>query len=357
MSNIAVRCTCLSKSFEDVPAVQDVDLEVAEGSTLALVGPSGCGKTTLLRLIGGFEVPDSGSVEVSGRLVVGPGLFVPPEKRRVGIIFQDYALFPHMTVAENIAYGLPRDADRPERVRQMLALSGLAGMESRMPHELSGGQQQRVALARSLAARPHVLLLDEPFSNLDPGLRERVRAEVKDILSLAGATAIFVTHDQDEALLLGDRVAVMNHGRIEQADTPERVFHHPASPFVATFLGTADMLPARVAGEVLTAEIGVLPFGGDLPVGTEVTLLVRPDDVSIQPDPDGPGRIVEARFQGGSYLYRVRLPSGATIRSLQSHIRRFRIGTPVSVSLEPGHDLPCFHQDRPVPRAGGWPAR
>ncbi|MEK7872827.1 MAG: ABC transporter ATP-binding protein, partial [Chloroflexota bacterium] len=161
MSNIAVRCTCLSKSFEDVPAVQDVDLEVAEGSTLALVGPSGCGKTTLLRLIGGFEVPDSGSVEVSGRLVVGPGLFVPPEKRRVGIIFQDYALFPHMTVAENIAYGLPRDADRPERVRQMLALSGLAGMESRMPHELSGGQQQRVALARSLAARPHVLLLDE----------------------------------------------------------------------------------------------------------------------------------------------------------------------------------------------------
>ncbi len=357
MSNIAVRCAGLSKSFEDVPAVQDIDLEVVEGTTLALVGPSGCGKTPLLRLIGGFEVPDSGSVEVSGRPVVGPGLFVPPEKRRVGIIFQDYALFPHMTVAENIAYGLPRDADRPERVRQMIALSGLAGMESRMPHELSGGQQQRVALARSLAARPHVLLLDEPFSNLDPGLRARVRAEVRDILSLAGATAIFVTHDQDEALLLGDRVAVMNGGRIEQADTPEQVFHRPASPFVGTFLGAADMLPARVAGEVLTAEIGVLPFSGDLPVGTEVTLLVRPDDISIQPDPDGPGRIVEAQFQGGFYLYRVRLPSGATIRSLQSHIRRFRIGTPVSVSLEQGHDLPCFHQDRPVPRAGGRAAR
>ncbi|MBI4308194.1 MAG: ABC transporter ATP-binding protein [Chloroflexi bacterium] len=353
MTRVAVRCADLTKGFGQVVAVQGIDLDVEVGSFLALLGPSGCGKTTLLRLIAGFEVPDSGAVEIGGRPVVGPGLFVPPEKRRVGIIFQDYALFPHLTVAENIAYGIPRGAERETRVQQLLALTGLAGLGSRMPHELSGGQQQRVALARSLAPNPQLLLLDEPFSNLDPGLRAQVRAEVKEILTVAGATAIFVTHDQEEAMLLGDRVAVMNQGRLEQVDTPERVFHRPASPFVATFVGVADLLPARASGEVLATEVGLLPLAGDLPAGTEVTVLVRPDDVAIQPDPEGPGEVVEEDFQGSHYLYTVRLPSGTTLRSLQPHTRRLRPGTPVAVALDPGHDLPCFFQGRPVARAGG----
>ncbi|MEE8419562.1 MAG: ABC transporter ATP-binding protein, partial [Dehalococcoidales bacterium] len=194
MSNIAVRCTGLTKNFGKEPAVRGINLEVEESGFLAILGPSGCGKTTLLRLIAGSETPDAGTIEVGGRIVSGNGLFVPPEKRRVGIVFQEYALFTHLDVSANIGFGLPRDSRQQKRVEEMLEMVGLKGYKTRMPHELSGGEQQRVALARALAPAPKVLLMDEPFSNLDADLRLRIRTEVKDILVSTGATVIFVTH-------------------------------------------------------------------------------------------------------------------------------------------------------------------
>jgi iron(III) transport system ATP-binding protein len=287
-------------------------------------------------------MPDGGTVEVGGRMVVGPGIFVPPEKRRVGIVFQDYALFPHLDVAANIAYGLPKGANRKERVQEMLSLVGLEGFQSRMPHELSGGEQQRVALARALAAGPEVLLLDEPFSSLDADLRARIRSEVKGILASAGATVIFVTHDQEEALFMGNRVGVMNAGQLEQIDTPEAIFHRPATPFVAQFVGIADFLVGEVQEGAVATEVWSLPFSGELPHGVTVKVMVRPDFIDIRPAVDGQGIIVDRTFQGIYYLYRVRLPSGATIRSLQHHNRFYAINTRVTIEINPDHTVVYF---------------
>ena len=342
MTKIAVNCVGLTKTFDECPAVQGVNLELKEGSFLALLGPSGCGKTTLLRLIAGFETPDKGTVEVGGRMVAGNGVFVPPEKRRVGIVFQDYALFPHLDVAANIAYGLPRDTNRKERVHEMLSLVGLKGLESRMPHELSGGQQQRVALARALAPNPEVLLLDEPFSNLDADLRARVRGEVKGILACAGATVIFVTHDQEEALFMGDLVGVMNAGQLEQIDTPEAIFHSPINPFVAQFVGTADFVVGKVQETAVDTEIGGLPLNGKFSNGEVLRVMVRPDLIDIRPAEDGPGVIVDRVFQGIHYLYRVQLPSGTMIRSLQHHNRFYPMNTRVAIKIRPGHKMVYF---------------
>ncbi|MEE8373360.1 MAG: ABC transporter ATP-binding protein [Dehalococcoidia bacterium] len=342
MTKIAVRCSGLSKRFGRAPAVEDVNLEVEEGSFLALLGPSGCGKTTLLRLIAGFETPDSGTVEVGGRKVTGPGVFVPPEKRRVGIVFQDYALFPHLDVAANIAYGLPRGSEQRERVQEMLSLVGLKEFQSRMTHELSGGEQQRVALARSLAPGPELLLLDEPFSNLDADLRARIRAEVKGILARAEATVIFVTHDQEEAMFIGDRVGVMNAGQLEQIDTPEAIFHRPATPFVAQVVGIVDFLSGKVQGRAVATEVGLLPLREDLPDGGAVKVMLRPDFIDIRPAADGVGVIVDRVFQGVYYLYSVQLPSGAMVRSLQHHNRCYPINTSVAVKMNPGHDAVYF---------------
>ncbi len=314
-----------------------MNLELDEGEFLALLGPSGCGKSTLLRLIAGLETPDRGTIEVGGRIVSDPRIFVPPEKRRVGIVFQDYALFPHLDVTSNIAYGLTKSSNRKERVQEMLSLVGLKGFEHRMPHELSGGEQQRVALARSLAPEPEVLLLDEPFSNLDADLRARVRVEVKDILAYTGATVIFVTHDQEEALFMGDRVGVMNTGQLEQIDIPEVIFHRPATPFVAQFVGTADFLVGEVQDKAVATEVGRLPLREELPDGTSVKVMIRPDFIDIRPAEDGVGVIVNRVFQGIYYLYRVKLPSGATIRSLQHHNRSYPVGTRVTFKMNPGH--------------------
>jgi iron(III) transport system ATP-binding protein len=350
----ALRTANLTKSYGQIAAVSDVSLELEAGRILALIGPSGCGKTTLLRLIAGLETPDQGVVEISGVPVAGIGVFAPPEKRQVGIVFQDYALFPHLSVAANIAYGLPKGPERSRRVRDILALVGLKGFEDRAPHQLSGGEQQRVALARALAPGPKLLLMDEPFSNLDPDLRARVRREVKEILTRSGATVVFVTHDQDEALYMGDLIAVMDRGRLEQVDTPERVFHSPATTFVASFIGHADFLTALpLDGDCLMTGIGPVsveaaPAGLDADANLQV--MVRPDDLFLHPSMKGDGAIVERTFLGGFYLYRVVLDSGESCHSLLSHTQRLEVGARVDVQVNAGHPLICFQDGRAVPR-------
>ncbi len=342
MKKVVVSCTNLSKSFGKAQAVYSVCLEVEQGNLLAMLGPSGCGKTTLLRLIAGLDTPDKGTIEVDGRMVVGPGVFVPPEKRKVGFVFQDYALFPHLDVSANIAYGLSRSAERKERIQSMLSLVGLKGSDSKMPHELSGGEQQRVALARALAPEPEVILLDEPFSSLDADLRNRVRIEVKEILASAGTTVIFVTHDQEEALFMGDLVGVMNFGKLEQIDTPENIFHRPATPFVAQFVGIADFLEGKINGRNIVTELGCMPIKEELIDRTTVRVMVRPDFIDIKAAADGKGIIVDRVFQGIYYLYSIKLPSGAIIKSLQHHNRYYSINTRVSIKMNPGHNMVYF---------------
>ena len=237
------------KEFNRLAAVRNVSFELQQGQLMALLGPSGCGKTTTLRLIAGFERLDDGEIEIGGRIVAGKGLHLPPEKRRIGMVFQEYALFPHLSVDQNVRFGLHSYPDDPQRrVAAVLELVGLSGFGPRMPHELSGGQQQRVALACALAPQPELVLLDEPFSNLDAGLRVRVRAEVRSILRQANATAIFVTHDQEEALSLVDTVAVMIDGTIRQAARPQALYRQPADRDVAAFLGDANFLPGIAQG-------------------------------------------------------------------------------------------------------------
>ena len=242
---MALKCANLTKRFVDVLAVNGLNLSIPQGQILALLGPSGCGKTTVLRMIAGFTHPDAGSIEINGNQVFETGRNMPPEKRQVGMVFQEGALFPHLTVEQNIAYGLPKNSERQERIQEVVSLTGLDDLTRRMPHELSGGQQQRVALARALAPRPELLLLDEPFSNLDPGLRDQVRRDVMSILRSSGITAVFVTHDQEEAMYVGDSIVVMNRGMVEQQGAPEDIFHRPNSRFVAEFVGMVDFLAGR----------------------------------------------------------------------------------------------------------------
>jgi iron(III) transport system ATP-binding protein len=337
----AIRCVDVWKSFGVQPVIRDLNLAVRPGTIMALLGPSGSGKTTVLRLIAGLEIADRGRVEVSGQVVTGDGIFVSPERRRIGMVFQDYALFPHLTVEENVAYGLPRATrDRSRRVAELLGMIGLSGLQTRMAYELSGGEQQRVALARALAREPLVVLLDEPFSNLDAELRLQLREEMRGILRKTDATAIFVTHDQEEALFMGDQVAVMTEGHIVQVDTPERIFQSPRTRFVASFLGRADFLPAVVTASGLQFELGVLPHRAPLPEGTPVEILVRADDLYLAP---GQGGVVVARtFRGTHVMYRVQLPSGRVLHSLQPHTALYPVGAKVSVMVESDHPLVCF---------------
>ncbi|MDA1256731.1 MAG: ABC transporter ATP-binding protein [Chloroflexi bacterium] len=337
-TDIALRCTGVSKSFGDSIAVSDFDIEVRRGQILALVGPSGCGKTTVLRLIAGLEALDSGQIEIGGKVVASEGRHTGPDKRSVGIVFQDYALFPHMSVEANIGYGLDRKG-RSERVQEVLELVGLEGLGKRLPSELSGGQQQRVALARTLASRPDVLLLDEPFSNLDAGLRERVRVEIREILKTAGTTTVFVTHDQQEALFMGDLVGVQVGGRIEQVDIPERVFHRPATPFVARFMGTADFLPVEPNGNRLVTEAGparAVP-GFQPPESAPLEVMARPDDFVIAPSEDGQGVVMDRVFQGWAYTYEVELDSGLRIHCQMPHLLTIEVGVRVLVNLRRDH--------------------
>ena len=348
---LALECRGLIKRFGGVEAVAGLHLSVKRGQILALLGPSGCGKTTSLRLIAGFEQPSEGSIVIGGRTMSTPGIAVPPEQRRVGMVFQEGALFPHLSVEQNIGYGLPKDAGRKRRVDEMLDLVGMSGLGGRMPHELSGGQQQRVALARALAPRPEVLLLDEPFSNLDAKLREQVRRDVMAILRASKATVIFVTHDQEAALFAGDVVAVMNEGRIVQAATPEAIFHSPQTRFVAQFVGMVDFLPVRWEAGRPVAEIDGLTWPGTFPVhaGDAPELMVRPDCIECFADDDGEAIVIDREFHGAFYLYRLRLPSGVDVRSLLAHTANYPVGAKVAVRLRDGHHARAFVNGRLLP--------
>ena len=334
----ALRLDGVAKAYGDVPAVRGVDLVVGRREVVTLVGPSGCGKSTLLRLAAGLEEPDSGSISVGGREVAG-SRFVPAEQRRVGLVFQDHALFPHLDVARNVAFGLERrerDGQSP-RVSEVLEIVGLGHLARRYPHELSGGEQQRVALARALAPRPAVVLLDEPFSSLDTNLRSRVRADTLAALAETGSAAMVVTHDQTEALSLGDRLGVMQGGHLLQLGTPGQIYERPTSRFVATFMGEADFLPAHVDRALLTSEIGVVStvpgWGG---VRAQVEVMLRPHEVALRADPGAAHTVERVEYHGAFHLHHVRLASGLSVRSWQQHDVRLEPGTRVCVSVNPG---------------------
>jgi iron(III) transport system ATP-binding protein len=348
---IAVQTQALSKAFDaGRPAVHHLDLEVHEGEILTLLGPSGCGKTTTLRLIAGFERPDGGRITIHDRVVADGRQFTPPEKRGIGMVFQEYALFPHLTVLQNVGFGLHASTRtlREETARSMIKLVGLEDLAGRYPHELSGGQRQRIALARALAPRPYLVLLDEPFSNLDADLRTLMREEVRVILKGIQATAIFVTHDQEEAMYMGDRVAVMNLGGLEQIGGAETLFHQPETRFVAEFLGNTDFLPGVVRGQGIETEIGVVQQQVALPEGAAVELALRADDVQFKADAAGKSLILARYFRGALTSYRLRLPSGRLLHAFEHHMSTLRPGTPVSVRLEAGHELAVFHEGRRV---------
>lgn len=338
----------LSKRFGDRLVVNDVSLSVSPGHILALLGPSGCGKTTTLRLIAGFETPDGGRIDIAGRQVAGEGANVPPERRRTGMVFQDYALFPHLNVGQNVGFALGRGSAGSVRVAELLAFVGLPGYENKMPQQLSGGEQQRVSLARALSLDPAVLLLDEPFSNLDAALRTTVRAEVRAMLKAKAITAVFVTHDQEEALFLGDEVAVMMDGRLEQMGPPEDVFHRPKSRRVAEFIGQTTILPGEAEADGFMTPVGRLARPHGLVEGTAVEVAVRPDDLALVPDPDGNGRVLDRQFLGIDYIYTVALADGRALACRQPHTVDLPAGQTVTVTLAPGHEPAVFFRGEAI---------
>ena len=323
------------------PAVQGISFAAREGEILCLLGPSGCGKTTILRAIAGFEPVRSGQLFLSGQLVSSPDVMTPTENRRVGMVFQEYALFPHLRVQDNIAFGLHHLArsERASRVQEMLRLTGLEGFERRYPHELSGGQQQRVALARALVQNPVVLLLDEPFSNLDPDMAGRMRQELHDLLRRTKTTTVLVTHDHDEAFAMADRIAVLNKGHLEQFDTPEMMYHMPATPFVADFVGQADFIPGTVSQGMVHTELGEFPDTIECKDGTAVVVMIRPDDIHLIPTEGARSRVLSRQFHGSENLYTVSLPSGQIVHSSQGSTSVYLAGTTVELRVLATHTV------------------
>ena len=331
--------------------VDDVSFSLEQGELLGLLGPSGCGKTTLLRIIAGFEKISQGTVAISGTIVSDRSYCLPPEKRNTGMVFQDYALFPHLTVEENIAFGLKcqQTANNNSlfglssfirkqikfRVKEVIELVGLEDLEERYPHELSGGQQQRVSLARALTPQPELILLDEPLSNLDVQIRQRLRTEIRSILKAAGISAIFVTHDREEALAISDRIAVMCKGKLEQIGTPETVYTQPTSPFVAEFVTQANFLPARRIGQEWQTELGrvtLAPNHQQLNCDRGELMLCQ-EDIAMMPDENSEIVVIGRQFLGREYYYTLATPSGQRIYARTNLSNSIEIGTKVSLLI------------------------
>jgi iron(III) transport system ATP-binding protein len=338
---LAIDAADIVKWFGRTRAVDGASVSIGRGRLVALLGPSGSGKTTLLRVIAGFEVPDAGTVRIGGRLVAGDGAWEEPDRRRIGMVFQDGALFPHLTVAKNVAFGKPRQG----RVEECLELVGLGHRASSYPHELSGGEQQRVALARALATEPEVVLMDEPFASLDAGLRASLREDVATILRDAGASALLVTHDQQEALSLADVVTVMRDGRVVQSGPPEEVYAQPVNRWAAEFLGAADVVPGTAADGLVDCELGRFPV--DRALQGAVDVLVRPESVMIVPAtggpagggyagerPSAPGRVLSRTYYGHDQVVVVELPSGRQVRSRRPGHAPWRTGDDVRLWVE-----------------------
>ncbi|WP_148714962.1 ABC transporter ATP-binding protein [Chitinolyticbacter meiyuanensis] len=322
--------------------VEALSFHLAEGEIGCLLGASGCGKTTVLRAIAGFETVAAGRIVLGGQTVADQEASVPPEARQIGMVFQDYALFPHLTVAGNIGFGLTRwpRAEREARLNELLALVGLEGQGERYPHELSGGQQQRVALARALAPKPRLLLLDEPFSNLDVELRERLAQDVRAILKAAGTTAILVTHDQHEAFAVADAVGVMAGGQIRQWASPYQLYHEPADRFVADFIGEGVFLPGRVTGpQCVEIELGQICRTVPIHCGAncDVDVLIRPDDIQHVDASPIQARVVAKAFRGAEFLYTLELASGARVLSLVPSHHNHAIGEMIGIEAEIDH--------------------
>ena len=349
----AISAEGLSKRFGRTTAARAVGFELRSGELLGVLGPSGCGKTTLLRLLAGFERPDKGVVRVAGHTVVGPGVWLPPERRRVGMVAQDFALFPHLTVGQNVAFGLSgrgasmaswawtrrlRRAPLPARAVEMLELVGLAEFADRYPHELSGGEAQRVALARALAPAPATVLLDEPFSNLDQNLRASLRLQLRDILRAARTSAVFVTHDREEALSLSDRIAVMRNGEIQQIGSAIELYQRPLNRFVATFVGNANVLPGTRSESGAETALGLLAVegsGANLPEGAALDILLRPEQLSLRPPQSGRprARVTASEYYGHDQLVRLAIEHGLTLEARVSGSRRWRPDEQVSLQV------------------------
>jgi iron(III) transport system ATP-binding protein len=349
--------SALTLGYDTHTVVDQLDFSLEEGSIGCLLGPSGCGKTTVLRAIAGFERARGGSIRIADCLVSARDTHLAPEHRRIGMVFQDYALFPHLTLRENVGFGLHgmSAARRQDRVDEMLELVDLRPQAHRYPHELSGGQQQRVALARALAPAPRLLLLDEPFSNLDVELRERLSLEVRRILKTTGTTAILVTHDQHEAFAVADVIGLMHDGRLQQWDTPYNLYHRPANRFVADFIGQGVLVPGRISGEnqvqiALGTLRSELPMDcgplGQCPAGADVDVLLRPDDVVHDDASDKTAIVLQKAFRGADILYTLQLDNGTKLLSLVPSHHNHAIGERIGIRLTVDHVITFYEPAR-----------